>query len=36
MGDCEGPEMLLEIGVVALSVIAFYAFDRYVVGCERL
>jgi len=28
--------MLLEIGIVILSVLAFYAFDRYVIGCERL
>jgi len=28
--------MILELGIVALSVIAFYAFDRYVIGCERL
>jgi len=28
--------MLLEIGIVALSVLAFYAFDRYVIGCDSL
>jgi len=34
--DCGGPKMLLEIGIVTLSVLAFYAFDRYVIGCDRL
>jgi hypothetical protein len=32
----EEPEMLLEIGLIALSALIFYAFDRYAVGLESL
>jgi len=28
--------MLLEIGVVALSIVSFVLLDLYVVGCERV
>jgi len=28
--------MLLEIGVIALSIVSFVLLDLYVVGCERV
>jgi len=28
--------MLLEIGIVALSIVCFVTLDLYVVGCERV
>jgi len=28
--------MLLEIGIVALSIVSFVLLDLYVVGCERV
>jgi hypothetical protein len=29
-------DMLLEIGIVALSIVCFVLLDLYVVGCERV
>ncbi len=28
--------LLLEISVIALSMVAFFVFDAYVRGCERI
>jgi len=28
--------MLLELGIIAIGVVVFYIFDRYVVGLEEL
>jgi hypothetical protein len=30
------PSMLLEIGIVAMSVAFFWVLDRYAIGCEKL
>jgi hypothetical protein len=29
-------EMLLEIGIVALTIVCFVVLDLYVLGCERV
>ncbi|MGA8796653.1 MAG: hypothetical protein WB526_06250 [Candidatus Cybelea sp.] len=28
--------MLLEIGIVALSIVCFVVLDLYIIGCERV
>jgi hypothetical protein len=28
--------LLLEIGLVVLTLVSFYLFDRYAIGCEKL